>query len=167
MTSGRHFRNPVSLAKLIMNDTYHCGLSGEGALKFAKQKGFPVTQDVKKLISKTAEKTKVSYDDFVDYVNVTMRGRPVTNRDNSRNMVSAAVGEDSGETTSAIPGDFSGGDDTSSAVVRSECSDTVSAVARDIHGHFACAVSTGMICHDLYFSVKTVLLVKHFRIHNQ
>ena len=146
-----------------MKESYHCGLSGEGALKFAKEKGFPVIQDVKQLISKTAEKTKVSYDDFVDFVNVTMRGRPVTDRDDSCNTASTDARERSGETAAdvagedgedsalAFAGDFSDSDDTSSAVVKNKCGDTVSAVARDANGNFACAVSTGKIRQNFLF----------------
>lgn len=37
--------NPVSLARKVMEDTPHCILAGEGALKFAKKSGFPVLEN--------------------------------------------------------------------------------------------------------------------------
>ncbi|XP_022799825.1 isoaspartyl peptidase/L-asparaginase-like [Stylophora pistillata] len=52
----RGIANPVSLARRVMEDTPHCLLAGEGALKFAKKIGFPVVEDPLVLI--TAE----SYD---------------------------------------------------------------------------------------------------------
>ena len=36
--SGRYFRNPVALAKLILKDTLHCTPRGQGALRFAMEK---------------------------------------------------------------------------------------------------------------------------------
>ncbi|XP_028392653.1 isoaspartyl peptidase/L-asparaginase-like [Dendronephthya gigantea] len=97
--SGRYFRNPVSLAKKIMNDTHHCALSGEGALNYAIEQGFPIC-DPNQLITKRARDSQIRYSDFVDYVRFRL-GHPVQ--------------------------------------------DTVSAVARDANGRFACAVSTGGI----------------------
>jgi len=37
--------NPVSLARRVMEDTSHCLLAGEGALKFAKKIGFPLLKN--------------------------------------------------------------------------------------------------------------------------
>ena len=34
--SARHFPHPVSIARKIMDESPHCALSGEGALKFAQ-----------------------------------------------------------------------------------------------------------------------------------
>jgi hypothetical protein len=39
---ARHFSNPVSLSRKIMEKSYHCALSGEGALRFAERIGFPI-----------------------------------------------------------------------------------------------------------------------------
>ena len=33
--TARHFPHPVSIARKIMDESRHCALSGEGALKFA------------------------------------------------------------------------------------------------------------------------------------
>ena len=43
--------NPVSLARHVMQDTSHCLLTGNGALKYAKKIGFPVLTDPLELIS--------------------------------------------------------------------------------------------------------------------
>ena len=90
-----------------MNDTDHCALSGEGALKFAIEKGFPIF-DQTELTDRDVKKNKISYSKFPDYV----RRR-----------------------------------------FKSQASDTVSAVARDKNGHFACAMSTGII--GLHLKLKS------------
>ena len=74
--SGRHFRNPVSLSKIIMYDSPHCALSGDGALEFAQSKGFQICEP-KDLISKVArEKVTVSYENYLDYVAYYYEGKP-------------------------------------------------------------------------------------------
>ena len=145
MTSARHFRNPISLAKLVMKDSYHCGLSGEGALKFANEKGFPAFYDKEQLISQRSKNMRVSYQDFVKYVDCRIRGLLVgeTDEDSCCKAASAVAVGSSGNTASAVANDNS-------------C-DTVSAVARDANGYFACAVSTGMnekMVTISYFSQK-------------
>lgn len=44
--------NPVSLARRVMEDTPHCLLVGEGALKFAKKVGFPILANPLELVTK-------------------------------------------------------------------------------------------------------------------
>ena len=167
MTSARHFRNPVSMAKLIMKNSRHCALSGEGALKFARKERFSGICEVNELISQRSKNMKVSEDNSDDFVDVTMRGVLVKETDDSRNMASAVAREgrgdtamafeeeDGGDSASAVAGNFSGSDDTSSAVANDDSGDTVSAVARDVNGHFACAMSTGMIGQNLYIIFPT------------
>ena len=43
--------NPISLARRVMQDTPHCLLVGNGALKFANKIGFPVLEDPLELIT--------------------------------------------------------------------------------------------------------------------
>ena len=43
--------NPVSLARHVMEDTPHCLLAAEGALKFAKKIGFPVLENPLELVT--------------------------------------------------------------------------------------------------------------------
>lgn len=43
--------NPVSLARHVMEDTSHCFLAGNGALKYAKKIGFPILSNPLELIS--------------------------------------------------------------------------------------------------------------------
>ena len=38
--AASHFSNPVMLCRKIMEQTNHCAMTGEGALKFAQDKGF-------------------------------------------------------------------------------------------------------------------------------
>ncbi|CAB3981311.1 isoaspartyl peptidase L-asparaginase-like [Paramuricea clavata] len=75
--SGRHFKNPVSLSKIIMYESSHCALSGDGALQFAQRKGFPKC-DPGELISELArEKVKVSYEDYLGYVKYYYGSKPL------------------------------------------------------------------------------------------
>lgn len=43
--------NPVSLARHVMQDTPHCFLAGNGALKYANKIGFPILSNPLELIS--------------------------------------------------------------------------------------------------------------------
>ena len=38
--AASHFKNPVKLCRKIMEETNHCAFTGEGALKFAQERGF-------------------------------------------------------------------------------------------------------------------------------
>lgn len=51
MSAVTGIANPVSLARHIMQDTSHCFLVGNGALKYAKKIGFPILSDPLELIS--------------------------------------------------------------------------------------------------------------------
>ena len=63
--SGRHFRNPVSLAKKVMYDSRHCALSGDGALKFATNKNFPTCDPDELMPEQARKKLRVSYEDYL------------------------------------------------------------------------------------------------------
>ena len=181
-------------------------MTGQGALRFAQEQGFPVIYDTKQLVSQRAKNMKISYNDFASFVRYRM-GKLLTSEtgeDNGATTSSAALenradkgkeikGDDSDDTVSTdssddgtdIAKDTTGdeSDDTGSTcssddsgyrtqiimeedsdnsaltapsdktalnvgseardVTKVDSSDTVSAVARDINGHFACAVSTG------------------------
>ncbi|XP_028393466.1 isoaspartyl peptidase/L-asparaginase-like [Dendronephthya gigantea] len=73
--TGRNFRNPVSLAKKIMNETVHCALSGEGALQFAQREEFPISEQ-EELISPGVKKLQIRYPDFVKYERNRFKGIP-------------------------------------------------------------------------------------------
>ena len=121
MIGGRHFRNPISLCRKIMCESQHCALSGRGALKFARDKNFP-TVDPEELISPYAVNIgRSSYQEYTDY---HYRGKPVQDHQTEfdeeyKQYVTRNFGE--------IPPTY----------------DTVSAVAMDSNGNFACAMSTG------------------------
>ncbi|XP_028408594.1 isoaspartyl peptidase/L-asparaginase-like [Dendronephthya gigantea] len=75
--AGRHFRNPVSLAKKIMKDCHHSALSGEGALEFARKCSFPC-YDQDELISKySRDKTQeVNYENMPEFIEHHYPGKP-------------------------------------------------------------------------------------------
>ncbi|XP_028392649.1 isoaspartyl peptidase/L-asparaginase-like [Dendronephthya gigantea] len=94
--SGRYFRNPVSLAKKIMNDTHHCALSGEGALNYAIEQGFP-TCGPNQLITQRQRNLQKRYSDFMNYVRVRL-GLPV----NPTDTVSAVARDANGRLACAV-----------------------------------------------------------------
>ncbi|XP_028392650.1 isoaspartyl peptidase/L-asparaginase-like [Dendronephthya gigantea] len=92
--SGRYFRNPVSLAKKIMNDTQYCALSGEGALNYAIEQGFP-TCGPNQLITQRQRNSQIRYLGFNDYIPL---GLPVTPTD----TVSAVARDANGRLACAV-----------------------------------------------------------------
>lgn len=60
--------NPVSLARRVMEDTPHCLLAGEGALKFAKKIGFPVVEDPLVLVTAESHERSVDAANYVGTV---------------------------------------------------------------------------------------------------
>ena len=106
---ARHFSNPVSLSRKIMEKSYHCALSGEGALRFAERIGFPICDPNDLIDEEIKERTKAfTYERYCDIIKNVCDGTPVPESD-------------------------------------PYCNDSVSAVALDSNGHFACAISTGNI----------------------
>ena len=124
---GRHFRNPISLCREIMSESEHCALSGEGALKFARDKNFPTVKPEELISSYAVNIGRSSYQEYVDY---HYRGKPVQAHETEFDKeYKQYVKENFGE----IPPTY----------------DTVSAVAMDSKGNLACAMSTGGIAGKL------------------
>jgi isoaspartyl peptidase/L-asparaginase-like protein (Ntn-hydrolase superfamily) len=102
--AARHFKNPISISRKIMEESPHCAFSADGALAFAKEKGFDTyICEPQDLITDKAKSVKDKYK-FGDFVEEVFPGNNPCENDNY---------------------------------------DTVSAVALDSNGHFACATSTG------------------------
>lgn len=57
--------NPVSLARYVMEDTPHCLLAAEGALKFARKIGFPVLENPLELITNESHKRSAHGTNYV------------------------------------------------------------------------------------------------------
>ena len=95
--AAQHFRNPVKISRKIMEESPHCALTGEGALKFDEDKGLSLSCDAQNLKDH-------SPDVSADFENFEKKY-------------------------------FSGN-------VPKFC-DTVTAIALDSNGRFACATSTG------------------------
>jgi beta-aspartyl-peptidase (threonine type) len=115
---ARHFSNPVSLSRKIMEESYHCALSGEGALRFAERIGFPICDPkdlIEEEIKKRSSDLNLTYKRYSDFIKCYILGEALP--DNPENSESEQHGP----------------------------FDTVSAVALDSNGHFACATSTGNI----------------------
>jgi beta-aspartyl-peptidase (threonine type) len=66
---ARHFSNPVSISRKIMEESYHCALSGDGALKFAEKIGFTEICEPGDLIEEeTSLKHKFDYESYPEFV---------------------------------------------------------------------------------------------------
>ena len=57
--------NPVSLARRVMEDTPHCLLAAEGALKFARKIGFPVLENPLELVTNESHERSAKGPDYV------------------------------------------------------------------------------------------------------
>ncbi|XP_046853568.1 isoaspartyl peptidase/L-asparaginase-like [Xenia sp. Carnegie-2017] len=68
--SGRNFKNPVFLARKVMDKTPHCALSGDGALKFAKDNGLDWCEPNELL----NEQRRLPHKYFNDYSRYFMEG---------------------------------------------------------------------------------------------
>lgn len=76
-----------------MYESPHCALSGDGALEFAREKGFR-TCEPHQLISEVArDKVRVSYENYLNYVAYYYEGKP---------------GEETQDTVSAVAMDANG-----------------------------------------------------------
>jgi beta-aspartyl-peptidase (threonine type) len=91
---GRHFLNPVSLSKIIMYESLHCALSGDGALEFAQKREFPICEPDELISELAREKVNVSYENYLDYVKYYYEGKP--------------LGEETHDTVSAVAMDANG-----------------------------------------------------------
>ncbi|CAB4009448.1 isoaspartyl peptidase L-asparaginase-like [Paramuricea clavata] len=126
---ARHFSNPVSLSRKIMEESYHCALSGEGALRFAERIGYPICDPkdlIEEEIKKRSSDLNLTYKRYSDIIKCYILGEALP--DNPENNESEQPPT------------------SSDAALRvRDTFDTVSAVALDSNGHFACATSTGNI----------------------
>lgn len=57
--------NPVSLARRVMEDTPHCLLAAEGALKFARKIGFPVLENPLDLVTTESHERSAGGPDYI------------------------------------------------------------------------------------------------------
>lgn len=63
-------KNPISLARRVMEKTPHVIISGEGALQFAKEEGFPIEKKKLSSFAKKAYKEWLKKSDYKPVINV-------------------------------------------------------------------------------------------------
>jgi hypothetical protein len=78
---GTHFRNPVSLAKEIMDKSPHCVLSGDGALDFAQAQGFETCAPEDLISDEAKKRLKVSYEEYEEWIGYNYGGESVQDHD--------------------------------------------------------------------------------------
>jgi beta-aspartyl-peptidase (threonine type) len=115
--------NPVALARKVMEETPHCLLIADGAVKFAKKQNVPIIEDPMSLITEFS-KLKSGYldpetkKDFISMLKATMNTETLKKTKNPN-----AIKE---------------------RLSKQLMHDTVGAVVMDRHGNIACATSTGV-----------------------
>eukprot|EP00794_Sanderia_malayensis_P000150 gene150-762_t len=123
--------NPVQLSRKVMEDTPHCLLVGEGALKFARKIGHPVLDDPGELIVQESL-LKMHLDSYVkDQDNNLTIFNNITGSKDLRELEEKARKIAMDEKMDPSNG--------------SVAHDTVGAVAMDANGNIASATSTGGI----------------------
>ena len=133
------FKHPVSLARLVMDCSDHCALSGDGAVTFAEEEGFPLCnpEDLKGP-NFPNQKLDVHYKDYKKFGKYVLEGKPVEETHPPENLPQKPkqdrpyMGELVAESHPQVPSQNP-----------AQPFDTVSAVAMDKNGHVACAMSTG------------------------
>jgi beta-aspartyl-peptidase (threonine type) len=78
---GTHFRNPVSLAKEIMDKSPHCVLSGDGALDFAKAEGFETCAPEDLISDEIKNRLKVGQSEYERWIGYNYGGNSVQEHD--------------------------------------------------------------------------------------
>ena len=107
--AARHFKNPISISRRIMEDSDHCAMTADGALKFAIKNKIEVCKPEELIQGRNAI---MDFNEYVERLSETQKKMATENFDQN---------------------------------VNSPNHDTVSAVALDKYGRFACALSTGKI----------------------
>ncbi|XP_028391931.1 isoaspartyl peptidase/L-asparaginase-like [Dendronephthya gigantea] len=98
------FLHPVSLARKVMDESPHCAISGDdGALEFAKEKGYPDCKPEELIGSEYPEqKVKIKNSDFDEYGHFIHTGEPVKERRSEKKL------KDDYDTASAVAIDAQG-----------------------------------------------------------
>lgn len=73
----RHFSNPVSLSRCVMEKTPHCALNTEGSLTFAKKIGYPVLKDPMELVTAQAKMKGNMFEKYNNAVHCHIEGRSI------------------------------------------------------------------------------------------
>ena len=107
--AARHFIHPVQLARKVMDDGAHCALSGDGALEFAQEIGFPINNPEDLIGENPNQKIHVCKKDFEKFVDYRYyHGEPLK-ESQSCDTVSAVAMDDKGNlafatSSGGIPG---------------------------------------------------------------
>lgn len=124
-------RNPVQLARLVLNHSDHCVLSGDGAHQFAEQHRVPLI-DNRSLVHERAKARLAKCASFAQTIQSSMSNGGATNGSCAQEMM--AIQANGTECTA--------NGSAHKAIICDE-HDTVGAVAVDANGNLACATSTG------------------------
>lgn len=126
VASVKRLKNPVRLARLVMERSDHCILSGEGAHRFAEQSGLKLI-DNQELVHENALNRLAKCKTFTDTINASMKDGPsLSHKDDAHRF----------ETQLLIENELN-------KIAKLADHDTVGAVALDSFGNLACSTTTG------------------------
>jgi len=131
VASVRHVKNPIQLARRVMEKSRHVLLVGSGAEEFALEEGLSLVPNT---YFRTPERQQ--------QLENTQRGEAVSELVPSATAGSASAGSASAGSAGSA-GSASSGVSAQSAQLAASAKGTVGAVARDAQGNLAAATSTG------------------------
>lgn len=127
VASVKRLKNPVKLARLVMEQSDHCILSGEGAHRFAEQNGMKLI-DNQELVHQNALNRLAKCRSFQETINTSMKNTSsLPHKDSETHRF---------ETQLLIENELN-------KIAKLSDHDTVGAVALDCFGNLACSTTTG------------------------
>lgn len=128
VASVKKFKNPIKVAKLIMEQSDHCILSGEGAHQFGEKNGIKLI-DNKELVHQNALNRLAMCKTFKETINTAMKNE-------SPNILHKDVENHRFENQLLMENKLN-------KIAKLADHDTVGAVAMDHLGNLACSTTTG------------------------
>lgn len=123
LASVKRFKNPVKVARLVMEKSDHCILSGEGAHRFAEMNGVTLIEN-QELVHENALNRLAKCKTFSETIKTAMKNSDKNGHFEKKLLIENQMNE-------------------LNKLEKMKDHDTIGAVAMDHMGNLACATSTG------------------------